>query len=160
MRITIVVASAARGVIGNAGELAWRLADDLRHFSTLTRGGVVLMGRKTFASIGKPLPNRRNVVLSRGGGLPDTVEVFHDLPAALAWARAEGVGELFVIGGGDVYAQAWQFASRLYWTRVDADVVGDVFFLPDLDGWVMKRATRYEASERNEYAFSIEVWEK
>jgi dihydrofolate reductase len=127
--ITIVVAVARNGVIGRAGQLPWRLSSDLKRFKADTMGKPVIMGRKTFESIGKPLPGRRNVVISRSTDFaPDGVTVVRSLEAAIAAAREDAPVEVAVIGGGGVFAEAMAIARRLRVTHVLADVEGDTFF--------------------------------
>lgn len=157
MRVSIVVAVARSGVIGRGGELPWRLPADLRFFKRVTMGHHLVMGRKTWASIGRPLPGRTMVVLSRDPGLELAgATVVHDLPEALALARAAGDTEAFVIGGAEVYARALPLADRLYLTRVHADVEGDVHF-PDLDEhqWVEVAREEHAADEHHAHAFAL-----
>jgi dihydrofolate reductase len=149
-------------VIGIENRLPWHLSEDLKRFRLLTTGHTVLMGRKTFESIGKALPKRRNMVLSRQNSTITTdVEIFENLTSAIESAKMQGETELFIIGGGNIYAQAWAYATRLYWTRVPASIVGDTIFSPpDLRGWQCKSQENFEANEKNEYPFVIECWEK
>ena len=133
--ISILVAQARNRVIGRDGRLPWHLPTDLRRFKTLTTGHDVVMGRKTFESLPeavRPLPNRRNIVLSRNPGFAPGpgVATATDLAAALALCDRE----CFVIGGAEVYAEALPLADRVYSTEVDADEEGDVFFPPLPDG--------------------------
>ncbi|MDR3188541.1 MAG: dihydrofolate reductase [Prevotellaceae bacterium] len=126
--ISIIVAVADNGVIGNANRLPWHIPEDLRRFRQLTTGHTVIMGRKTFESIGKPLPNRKNVVISRtmpvgGAGHPVVVRSLAD-----ALQAAQGDNEAFIIGGDSVYRQAMPLAQRLYLTRVHTLADGDTFF--------------------------------
>lgn len=130
MEVVLVAALARNRGIGRAGALPWHLPDDLRHFKALTLDQVVVMGRKTFESIGRPLPRRRNLVLSRTLPAPAGCEVVRSVDEALAAARETGA--LFVIGGGDVYAAFLPVATRLELTHVDLDVDADAFF-PELD---------------------------
>jgi len=128
--ISIVAAVAQNGAIGSRGALPWRLSADLDRFRSLTTGHAVLMGRKTFQSIGRPLPGRRNIVLTRDAGFRAAgCEIAHSVEQALA---AAGRGELFVIGGAAVYELFLPLAGRLYITRVAAEVPGDAFF-PAID---------------------------
>lgn len=157
MRVSILVAAARSGVIGRGGELPWRLPADLRFFKRVTMGHHLIMGRKTWASIGRPLPGRTMVVLTRSPGLELAgATVVHDLPEALALARAAGDTEAFVIGGAEVYARALPLADRLYLTRVHADVEGDVRF-PDLDEhrWVEVAREEHAADEHHAHAFAF-----
>lgn len=139
--VCIVAAVAGNGVIGCGGELPWHLPADLRHFRELTLGKPVVMGRRTFASIGRALPGRTNIVISRNTGFSaDGVQVVSSLDAALAMAAAladrDGAGEVMVIGGAEVYAAALPRADRLYLTRVHGAFEGDVVFPPvDWSAW-------------------------
>jgi dihydrofolate reductase len=157
MLVSIVVAVAANGVIGRDGGLPWRLPADLAFFKRVTMGHHIVMGRKTWESIGRPLPGRTLVVLTRDPQreIPG-VQVVHALPDALALARAAGDSEACVIGGADVFALALPLADRLYLTRVHADVEGDVRFPAfDAKAWVEVAREEHAADERHAYAFSI-----
>ena len=154
-RVSLIVAVARNGVIGRGGGLPWRLPDDMRHFRQTTLDKAVLMGRVTYASIGKPLERRLNVVLSRNGTLTFAgCTVVHSFREALV--AAHEYPELVVIGGAAVYAEALAHAERVYLTRVHADVAGDVFF-PALDStaWQEIDRTEHAADSRHEHAFSI-----
>jgi dihydrofolate reductase len=124
VKLAIIAAVARNRGIGKGGKLPWHISDDLKRFKGLTTGNAVLMGRKTFASIGRPLPNRRNVVLSRTP-VPG-VETYPSLATALE--ALEDEEWVFVIGGGDVYRQLLDRADRLYLTMVDGDVDADTYF--------------------------------
>ncbi len=139
MRISIVVAMSPEGLIGAGGKLPWHMPADLRHFRRLTTGHTVMMGRKTYDSLRRPLPNRRNFVLTRRGlavppppaiGIGNTVEYFNNLPGAIVAARQAGESELFVIGGAEIYALALPLVQRLYVTivHVDEPRTGDTWF--------------------------------
>lgn len=133
MRVSLIAAVARNGVIGRDGRLPWHLPADLKRFRRLTTGHHVIMGRRTFESIGKPLAGRTNLVLSRDPALrPFGVEVLRSLEEALQLAKRRGEEEAFVIGGSEVYRRALPLADRIYLTRVGADVEGDVRF-PSLD---------------------------
>lgn len=164
MLASIVVAVARNGVIGRDGGLPWRLPADLRFFKRVTMGHHLIMGRKTWDSIGRPLPGRTMVVLTRDRRLEiPGVEVVHALPEALALARAAGESEAFVIGGADVFALALPLADRLYLTRVHADVEGDVCFpAPVHDDrwlaehhWVERAREEHAADEHHAFAFTL-----
>jgi dihydrofolate reductase len=129
--VSLIVAMAQNGVIGRANGLPWRLPEDLKRFRAFTLGKAVLMGRKTFESIGRALPGRVNLVLTRdpSWSAPGVV-VVHSMEAALAQAAASD--ELVVIGGAEIYRLVLPFARRIYLTHVHADVPGDTFF-PDFD---------------------------
>lgn len=157
MRVSIIAAVAHNGVIGRDGELPWRLPADLRFFKRVTMGHHIVMGRKTWESIGRPLPGRTIVVLTRGGAqeIPG-VRFVRDLPAGLAVAEAAGDTEAFVIGGAEVFASALERAERLYLTRVHADVEGDVCFPPfDEHPWVEVAREEHAADDDHALAFAI-----
>jgi dihydrofolate reductase len=134
--IVLVVAVAANGVIGKDGAMPWHLPADLRHFKRLTTGKPVLMGRKTFQSIGKPLPGRHNIVLTRDTAwAADGVTVVPNLAEAIAAAGLDPrarAGEIMVIGGAEIYKQALPIATRVELTRIHIQPEGDTFF-PALD---------------------------
>jgi len=130
--LAVVVAVARNGVIGRGGELPWHIPEDLRHFQRVTTGHAIVMGRRTYESIGRPLPRRRSIVVSRRPGLViEGCEVAPSVEAAIALARTTDA-EPRVIGGAGVYAAALPLATRIYLTRVERDVDGDVSF-PSLD---------------------------
>jgi dihydrofolate reductase len=140
--LTIVAALADNGVIGRAGALPWYLPDDLRRFKSLTIGRPILMGRRTFESIGRPLPGRRNLVLTRGSGpLPAGVEAVASLESALR--ECASAPELCVIGGAEVYRQTLPRANRLELTRVHTQLAGDVSF-PEFDMADWRELSRVE----------------
>lgn len=131
-KISIVVAVGRNNrAIGKIGALLWRIPDDLRRFKALTTGHSIIMGRKTFDSIGKALPNRTNIVITRNTDFkPEGVVVASSLEEAIQKARAVEKKEIFIIGGGEIYKQALPLADKLYLTIVESDAEGDVFF-PD-----------------------------
>jgi dihydrofolate reductase len=142
MILSLIAAVAANGVIGNRGALPWKLPDDMARFRRLTMGHAVIMGRSTFASLGRPLSGRRNIVLTRDTSLRiEGCVVSHSREEAMN--AAEGDEEAFVIGGAAVYALFLPDARRLYMTWIDADVSGDTSF-PFVD-WNAWRLTREEA---------------
>jgi len=127
--ISLLVAMDEKRGIGKAGKLPWRLSSDLRRFKALTMGHHIIVGRKTFESIGKPLPGRRTVVVTRNPSLsPEGCLIAGSVKEAIAVAQANGETEAFVIGGGDIYAQALDVADRIYLTQVHAEVDADSFF--------------------------------
>jgi len=159
--VALVVAIAGDGVIGRDGALPWSLPADLKHFRTLTTGHHVVMGRKTHASIGRALPGRTNLVLTRH---PEQVapgcHPVATLDEALRVARDAGETTCFVIGGAGVYAQALPLAQRIHLTEVHAAVDGDVRF-PELDRTRWREVSREEhaADERHAHAFAFTVLE-
>jgi dihydrofolate reductase len=153
--ISIIVAVAENGAIGSGNRLPWHLPDDLKRFKALSLGKPVVMGRRTFESIGRPLPGRPNIVISRQGGLAiDGVRVAHSLDEALA--AAGSVPEVVVIGGAQIFRQVLPRTDTIHLTRVHARVAGDVFF-PELDPaqWREAAVEHHAADERHQYAFSF-----
>lgn len=158
VRFAIAVAVARNGVIGAGGGLAWKISDDLKWFKSVTLGKPVIMGRKTFVSIGMALPGRDNIVVTRapdfgaeGVFIARSVDGAAKLGKALALKG--GADEVCIIGGGEIYAQMLARTERVYLTRVDAAVEGDVRF-PDLDSalWRETRAGGCPQNEKNDYA--------
>jgi dihydrofolate reductase len=128
--LALVVAVAKNGVIGQGGALPWHLPEDMKHFRALTTGHAIIMGRKTYESIGRPLPKRRNIVVSTQRDLhAPGCEVAPDFPSAVALARTDDACP-FVIGGAAIYAEALPVATRVFLTEVDREVEGDVRFPP------------------------------
>ena len=165
MRISLIVAVARNGVIGRDGALAWRISDDLKRFKRLTSGHPIIMGRKTFDSIGKALPGRTNIVISRSMPPRQDVLIADSLETAFrlasAHARSQGVNEVFVIGGAEIYRLSLPFADRIHLTEVDAEIEGDVRFPDfDVDEWVRSSDGRSERSERNEFACEYFILER
>jgi dihydrofolate reductase len=155
MRIIIVVAVADNGVIGKDNALLWRLPDDMKFFKSITMGKPIVMGRKTYASIGRPLPGRKNIVISRQNALAiDRCVVVDSLVAA--FASAGDVAEVAIVGGAEIYKQSLPFADTIYLTRVHAQIAGDVFF-PELDAkqWEAIHREDHPADDRHAYAFSF-----
>jgi dihydrofolate reductase len=154
-RVSIVVATDERGAIGRDGQLPWRLPDDLKRFKALTLGKPVVMGRKTWDSIGKPLPGRLNIVVTRQEGLAlPGATVVHSLGDALA--QAGDAAEVCVIGGAEIYALALPLADTVHLTRVHAIVAADTYF-PALDPaeWEQVACEEHAADERHAHAFAF-----
>lgn len=153
--IALIVARARNGVIGRNNALPWRLRDDLQQFKRLTQGHTIIMGRKTWESLGRLLPNRRHIVISRQPGYhAEGITVVDSLPAAIA---ACGEGEqAFIIGGAQIYAQSLDLVDVLWITEVDAEVEGDAYF-PSIPAGRFTEASRlhFDASEVNDYAFDM-----
>lgn len=163
MTIALIAAVAANGVIGQDNHLPWHLPEDLRHFKQITLGKPLIMGRKTYESIGRPLPGRTNIVLTRQAGwAPEGVIVAEHLDQALTLARQamrEG-HEIMVIGGEQIYRQALPLADRLYLTLVERDVPGDARF-PDVDPAQWREVSRQVGhSDKEDLAFAFVVWER
>lgn len=155
MSLAIVAALADNGVIGRDNQLPWHLSNDLRHFKSLTTGHTIVMGRKTFDSLGRVLPDRRHIVLTRDPHFeaPPGVTVVDSFEKAIS---AIDDDEAFVIGGSAVFESALPHADTLYLTRVHADVEGDVRF-PDVDWsqWTEVSSKRFTADERNDFDHTI-----
>jgi len=165
-RICLIAAVARNGVIGGENRLLWRLSSDLKRFKALTLGKPLVMGRKTFASIGKPLPGRETIVVTRDAGFAaEGVGIARSVEDALRLARdraaAMGVDEIMIGGGGEIYAQTLAMAERLYLTEVDAAPEGDARF-PALDPalWREVRREPGERGPRDEAAFEFVEWRR
>lgn len=154
-RLTLVAAVARNGVIGVEGALPWRLPADLQHFKALTLGKPILMGRRTWESLGRPLPGRRNLVVTRQPGYAAPGAEVYPTPAA-ALAACAGLPEVMVIGGGELYAQLLPQADVLELTEVAAEVRGDARF-PDFDRTAWREASReaHAADERHAHAYDF-----
>ncbi len=153
--ISIIVAAAENGVIGSDNRLPWHLPDDLKRFKALSLGKPVVMGRRTFESIGRALPGRINIVVSRQPGLAiEGVIVVPSLDAALA--AADTAREVVVIGGAEIFRLALPRTDTIHLTRVHARVAGDVHF-PEIDPakWREAAVEHHAADERHQYAFSF-----
>ena len=160
MIVSLVAAAGLKNELGKDGKMPWHLPADLKHFKALTLGKPVIMGRKTFEAIGRPLPERRNIVVTRDPQFKVAgAEVAHSLDEALK--RAAGASEVMVIGGGEIYRAAWPQARRIYLTRVRADFEADTFF-PAVEPEEWREVTREEhfENERNPYDYSFIRYEK
>lgn len=161
--LAMIAALAERHVIGRDNIMPWHLPADLKHFKAMTLGKPIIMGRKTWDSLGRPLPGRLNLVVSRQTDLQlDGAETFTELEAALVraeqWAREQGVDELMLIGGAQLYAQALGRAQRLYLTRIDAQPEGDAFFPAfDENQWQCVDSQAHPA-EGEAPAYRFETW--
>lgn len=162
MLVSAIVAVALNGVIGDGNDIPWRLSGDLKFFKRVTTGHHVIMGRKTYDSIGRPLPNRTNIILTRDPFFAaDGVLTAHDLNEALEMAYDHDETEAFIIGGGEVYRQGLRLCDRLYLTRVHTHAEGSVYF-PELDmsEWTLVLEERFSADERNDYDYAICRYER
>lgn len=164
--VILVAAVARNGVIGNGNALPWRLSSDLKRFKALTLGKPMIMGRKTFESIGKPLPGRETIVVTRDGGFrPEGVRVAASIAGALDLAReraqAMGAQAIIIAGGGEIYAQTIALADRLEITHVELEAAGDARF-PAIDGTVWREAGRevHPAGPLDEAAFAFVGYER
>jgi len=158
--LSIIAALSRNRVIGKDNQLPWRLPADLKHFKAVTLGKPVIMGRKTFESIGKPLPGRDNIVVTRDPQFrADGIAVAHSLDDALAQGRA--APEIMLIGGAQLYTQALPRAQRLYLTLIHADIDGDAHF-PDYDPAAWRETARedHAPDENNHYSYSFLILER
>lgn len=163
--VSLIVAATRNQVIGLENQMPWHLPADLRYFKQCTLGKPIIMGRKTWESLGRPLPGRLNIVISRQAATElEGAEVFADLESAILrgqeWAKQQGVSEVMVIGGGQIYQQAIALAQRVYLTRIELELEGDTFF-PVLDAgdWQQTSAQAHPA-QNTEPGYTFEVWQR
>lgn len=151
-----------RGAIGAGGGLPWRLSADLKRFRELTWGHHIIMGRKTFESIGKPLPGRETVIITRDRSFEaEGCTIAHSLDEALSIARERGEQEAFICGGAQIYEQATGIADRMYLTAVHAQVEADTFFPAwNRSEWTEKESIDQAMDEKNQYSFSFKLLER
>lgn len=162
MILSLLVAADEHGVIGRNNQLPWHLPNDLRYFKNLTWAMPILMGRKTFESIGKPLPGRKSIVITRNKRWQhEGVEVVHSIDKAIDAANGFGAKEIFIIGGAEIFQSALPSAQRIYLTRIHHAFEGDVF-LPEIDEelWRKTRSHYCAANEKNQYPHTFETWER
>ena len=163
MIITLVVAASENNVIGKNNQLLWHLPKDMKFFKNVTWAMPVVMGRKTFESMGsKPLSGRRNIVITRK---PDWkaegVSVVNNMEAAIALANDLNYKEIFVIGGGEIYLIAFERANKIYMTRVHAELEGDTYFpVINKNDWTMVSNTDNPSDEKHAHPFSFQLWER
>ncbi len=162
MTISLIVAAATNNAIGKDGKMPWHLPNDMKHFKNTTWGMPVLMGRKTFESLGKPLPGRKNIVISRQADFkPDGAVVVSTIDDALFLVKETDAKEAMVIGGGEIYKTLFEKAKRIYLTRVEAEPEADTYF-PAIhpSQWRLVSQKDHEADEKNAYNYSFQVWER
>jgi dihydrofolate reductase len=160
--ISLVVAAATNNAIGKNGTMPWHLPSDMKHFKNVTWGMPVVMGRKTFESLGKPLTGRKNIVISRQPGWKaEGAVVVSSIDDALFLVQETDAKEAMVIGGGEIYRTLFGKAQRIYMTRVEAEPDADTFF-PSIDPsqWRLQSQQIHEADEKNAYNHSFQVWER
>ncbi|HEX7902607.1 MAG TPA: dihydrofolate reductase [Chitinophagaceae bacterium] len=162
MIISLVVAAASNNAIGKEGQMPWTMPNDMKHFKNVTWGMPVIMGRKTFESLGKPLAGRKNIVITRQDDWKreGTVAV-RNIEDALFLAQETDAKEVMVIGGGEIYRTLFDKAKRIYLTRIEAEPEADTFF-PTIDPkqWTLVSIKNYEADEKNAYNYSFQTWER
>jgi dihydrofolate reductase len=159
MTISLIAAVTENGVIGRDNDLPWHLSTDLKRLKQLTMGHFLIMGRKTFESIGKPLPGRTIVVISHKPATRDDVLFASSIDEALALAANDN--EPFIAGGSQVFEQSFPRADRLYLTRIHATIPGDAYF-PEFDSteWQLREREDHEADAKNDYPFSFLLYER
>ena len=155
--IKIIVAISKNRVIGDSNKLIWHLPADLKRFKEVTGGHPIVMGRKTYESIGRPLPNRRNIIITRDENYEvDGCEVVNSIEEALLLTNSD----CFIIGGGEIYKQTLHIADQIYLTQVDEEFDGDTTF-PELSAhWYVSKKEDFEADEKNPYNYSFIFYEK
>nr|WP_267339736.1 MULTISPECIES: type 3 dihydrofolate reductase [unclassified Gilliamella] len=163
--LSVIVAMAHHRVIGQNNQMPWHLPADLAWFKKNTLHKPVIMGRKTFESIGRPLPNRHNIIVSRQAvsdlNANPNISWVQSIEAALSLVQAQHVEEAFVIGGGNIYQQVLPLINRLYLTHIDADLQGDTYF-PDYlpEQWQVIYQQDHQADEQNSYPYQFEILER
>lgn len=160
--LSLLVAADENNVIGKDNKLPWHLPNDLKYFKNQTWGMPILMGRKTFESIGKPLPGRKSIVITRSKDWNhDGVEVVHSVDEAIEKAKQLGAKEIFVIGGAEIFQTAFPQANRIYLTRIHHQFDGDAYF-PELspNDWDLMQSRLCSADQKNLYAHTFQVWER
>lgn len=160
MNISIVVAMTSNSLIGRDGDLPWHLSADLQHFKSVTMGKPVVMGRLTYESIGRPLPGRENIVLTRDSDYKaDGCTIIHDLEQIKS--KCSDTEEIMIIGGAQLYTETLALASKLYITEVHAELHGDTFF-PEFDRkqWQEIERLPFKADEKNDFDYSFVVLER
>ena len=161
MTVSLIVAAAENNAIGKNNQLLWHLPNDLKFFKNTTWGMPVIMGRKTFESVNKPLPGRFNIVITRQAGWQaDGVIVATDLNDAIQKGAETNCSEIFIIGGGEIYKQAFEMAEKIYLTRVHTEIGGDTFF-PAIDehAWLLTHKEEFLADEKHAFGYSFQTWE-
>lgn len=163
MIINLVVAATENNVIGKDNKLLWHLPNDLAYFKNITWGMPVIMGRKTFDSMGKPLKGRTNIVITSNKTFNpgDGVAVAHSFSEAIDQAAKTDAKECYVIGGGEIFREAMQVAERIYLTRVHTSINGDTFF-PEIDAneWERTASMPFVADEKHAYSYTFETWKR
>ncbi len=160
--ISIIVAAAENNAIGKNNQLLWNLPNDLKFFKNTTWGFPVIMGRKTFESVNKPLPGRTNIVVTNK---PDwaapTVITAATIEDGISKAATTNSKQVFILGGGEIYKQSMDLADEIYITRVHAELEGDTFF-PEIaaDKWALFSNEDFEIDEKHAYAYSFQLWKK
>ncbi len=161
-KISLIAAMAAHRVIGRDNRLPWHLPADLKRFKRLTMGHALIMGRKTFESIGRPLPGRSTIVVTRQAGYaPPGVQIAHSVREALALAALADEDEVFIAGGAEIFQETLPVADRLYLTLIEKELEGDTFF-PDFDPseWRLVEKERHEPDAEVPYAYTFQTLDR
>ena len=157
--ICIIAALSKNRQIGLNGKMPWHIPEDLHYFREMTQGHTIIMGRKTFESIGRPLPNRRNIILTRNKEFSaDGVEVIHNIKDALQLCHQ--LSTVFIIGGGEIYNAFMRYCDRLYLTLINQDFIGDTPFPPYHTDFKCISQTPWRVSSNHHCAYSFTVWER
>ena len=162
MIISFIVAASTNNVIGKNNQLPWSLPNDMKFFKNITWAMPVLMGRKSFESLGKPLPGRLNVVITRQNNWkPEGATVVHSVEDAIKVATTADYNEAFIIGGGEIFKEAMPVADKIYLTRVDVNLEGDAFFpVMNPKEWLMVSEQSFPTDEKHAYAYHFQLWER
>lgn len=161
MRIAQIVAVAQNGVIGKDNDLIWRLSNDLKYFKNITTGHHIIMGRKNYESIGRPLPNRTSIIITRNPNYKaEGCIVVNSLEKAIEIAKTNGDDEAFIIGGGEIYNMSMNLVNRIYYTEVHESFEGDTFY-PELDKstWNEISREKHSSDEKNAHDYSFVIYD-
>ncbi len=162
MTLSIIVAASENNVIGINNHLPWHLPVDMKYFKDTTMGKPIVMGRKSFEELGRVLPGRPNIMITRQPSYAaEGLYIVPSLEAGIEKAKTFGTEEIFITGGGEIFKIALPIVDRLYLTRVHAEVTGDTYF-PEFDpkGWKLVKNDRHEKDEKHAYALTFQVWER
>ncbi len=163
MIISLIGAASENNVIGRDNWMPWDLPAELAYFRNVTKGKTVIMGRKTYDSVGRPMPNRHNIILTREADLKiEGVDVVTSIEEALELAKKGNLDEIFVIGGEQIYKLAMPYANRIYLTRVHTTIENGEAFFPEFNEaeWEMVKSEKYEADDENTIPFTMMVYER
>ena len=161
MKISVIVATSDNNVIGKNNDMVWHMPADFKYFKEKTKNHIIIMGRKTFDSLGKSLKYRTNLVVTRNDAFQhEGVMVFDSLEKAVEWSKHQNDEEIFIIGGASIYKQAMSFSNRIYLTKIHGEFEGDTFF-PELDSaWKVVSKIANSSDENNPYDYTFLVYEK
>ena len=163
MKVYAIVAASKNHAIGNKGDIPWRLPADLKYFKRTTMGHPIIMGRKSFESIGQPLPKRTNIIITRDPFYAvSNALVCHSLVEALDLAVDTGSDVAFIIGGGEIYKLAWDLVDRIYYTEVDVDIPEADTFFPEIDAsqWRLVSEEKHDPDEKNTLSYNFKVYDR